>query len=527
MSDDGSSADKASAADSAHAPERTDAAATGKTDATGAAATGKTDAADATDAGAVTEKADAAAAEKAGPAAPEKAGPVDKGAQTLVILGASGDLTGRLLLPGLGALVAAGEAPPLTLIGAGMDDWDAQKWRERVTGAFPESPAGKTVIDGTRYVRADVTRSEDLRGLLEGADRPVIFFALPPAVTAKACEALLDVDLPDGTRLVLEKPFGTGANSAAALNRLLTRLVPEERIHRVDHFLGKSTVLNILGLRFANRIFEPLLGSEHVESVDIIFDENLGLENRAGYYDRAGALADMIQSHLLQILALLSMEPPTSLDPQDFRDRTAEALRATRLWGGDPKTASLRARYTAGDLDGRQLPAYADEAGVDPSRETETLAELVLAVDTWRWAGVPFRLRSGKAVGSSRKEAIITFKEPPRLPTGLHGPERPNRLRIGFGPDRFALDFTVNGPGDPFELDPVTLETDFGPGDLPPYGEVLHGVFDDDPLLSVRGDTAEQCWRIVEPVTAAWRDGQVPLVEYPAGSAGPAETLLQ
>jgi glucose-6-phosphate 1-dehydrogenase len=455
----------------------------------------------------------------------------DGSPQTLLILGASGDLTARLLLPGLGALLAGGDAPPLTLLGAGTDEWDDEHWRQRVSDAFGDHrDAGQAArtLETTRYHSADVTKADDLRRLLSDADGTLsIFFALPPAVTAKACEALVDVKLPEGTRLVLEKPFGTSASSAAALNRLLTRLAPEEKIHRIDHVLGKSTVLNILGLRFANRIFEPLLSSEHVESVDIVFDEDLALEGRAGYYDKAGALADMIQSHLLQILAMLTMEAPQSLDPQVFRDATAEALRATRLWGGDAKESSLRARYTAGKLGDRQLPAYAEEKGVDPARETETLAELVLAVDTWRWAGVPFRLRSGKAVANSRKEAVITFKDPQRVPDGLHGPERPNRLRIGFGPDMLALDFTINGPGDPFVLDPISLEADFGPGDLPPYGEVLRGVFEDDPLLSVRGDTAEQCWRIVEPVTKAWHAGEVPIVEYPAGSAGPDGSLLQ
>ena len=444
--------------------------------------------------------------------------------QTLIILGASGDLTARLLLPGLGALLAAGHVPGLSLIGAATEDWDDDRWRKRVTDSFgPDGPA----LPPTRYLTADVTRADDLRAVLAAATGPVaIFFALPPAITVRACEALLDVDLPEGTRLVLEKPFGTGSESAAELNQLLNRLVPEERVHRVDHFLGKSTVLNILGLRFANRIFEPVLNSTHVESVEIVFDEKLALENRARYYDNAGALADMIQSHLLQILALLAMEAPTSLAAAEFRDRKADVLRATRLWDPDPAKSSLRARYTAGDLDGRTLPGYAEEAGVDPDRGTETLAELVLAVDTWRWAGVPFRLRSGKAIGTSRKEAVITFRRPPRVPDGLHGSDEPDRLRIGFGPDRLGLDFNINGPGDPFELDRVTLAADFGPGELPAYGEVLRGVFDNDPTLSVRADTAEQCWRIVEPVTAAWRAGEVPLQEYPAGSAGPAATLL-
>ncbi|MEU8657658.1 glucose-6-phosphate dehydrogenase [Actinoplanes philippinensis] len=446
--------------------------------------------------------------------------------QTLIILGASGDLTARLLLPGLGALLTAGHVPGLTLIGAATDDWDDARWRQRVHDSFGEAgPAAADVAGQARWITADVTHTDDLRRLLGEARGPaVIFFALPPAVTAKACEALLGVELPPGTRLVLEKPFGTGSAAAAELNALLTRLVPEERVHRVDHFLGKSTVLNILGLRFANRIFEPVLDATHVESVEIVFDENLALEGRAGYYDKAGALADMIQSHLLQILALLTMEAPFTLAAAEFRDRKADVLRATRLWD-DPATSSLRARYIAGDLDGRRLPDYADEPGVDPSRGTETLAEIVLAVDTWRWAGVPFRLRSGKAVGDSRKEAVITFKRPPRVPDGLRGCDQQDRLRIGFGPDQLALDFNINGPGDPFELDPVTLGADFGQGDLPAYGEVLRGVFADDPTLSVRADTAEQCWRIVEPVIDAWHSGAVPLREYPAGSSGPTLPL--
>ena len=219
---------------------------------------------------------------------------------------------------------------------------------------------------------------------------------------------------------------------------LLATLVPEDQIHRVDHFLGKSTVLNILGLRFANRLFEPTLNAEHVAAVDIVFDESLALEGRAGYYDTAGALVDMVQSHLLQVLALLAMDAPPTIDARELRDRKAQVLRATRLWDDDVRASTRRARYTAGEIDGRRLPAYADEAGVDESRGTETLAEVVLAVDTWRWAGVPFRLRSGKAMSATRKEAVITFKQPSRVPDGLTGYERPDRLRIGFGPDRLA-----------------------------------------------------------------------------------------
>jgi glucose-6-phosphate 1-dehydrogenase len=282
-------------------------------------------------------------------------------------------------------------------------------------------------------------------------------------------------------------------------------------------------VLNILGLRFANRMLESVLNAEHVQSVDIVFDESLALEGRAGYYDRAGALVDMIQSHSLQVLALLAMEAPSTLKARDFRDSKALVLRATRVWDDDPATWSRRARYTAGQIDGRRLASYVEEDGVDPDRKTETFAEVVLAVNTWRWAGVPFRVRAGKALRALRKEAVVTFKHPPWVPTGLTGYDRPDRLRIGFDPDRLSLDVNINGPADPSVIDLVTLEANLGPGQLPPYGEVLKGVFEGDPTLSVRGDIAVQCWRIVEPVLEAWRDDQVPLQEYRAGTTGPEE----
>ena len=446
--------------------------------------------------------------------------------QTLLILGASGDLAGRLLLPGLGGLLASGIAGSLQLVGSAREAWDDGRWRTRVADSFAAvgatGPQVDAVCDTSRYLRADASKEDDLRRLLDGLRPPlVVYFALPPRISVAACRALAGIGLPEGTRLVLEKPFGTDAGSAAALNDMLTRLVPEDQIFRVDHYLGMSTVLNIVGMRFANRMLEPVLNAGHVDSVDIHFDESLGLEGRAGYYDGAGALVDMIQSHSLQVLALLAMEAPSTLRPRDLRDATAQVMRAARVWADDPVAFSRRARYTEGRIGGRRLPAYVDEDGVDPSRETETLAEVVLAVDTWRWAGVPFRLRAGKALSALRKEAVITFKHPPRVPTGLTGYQRPDRLRIGFDPDWLRLDLNVNGVGDPSVIDPITLDATLGHGDLPPYGEVLARVLDGDPTLSVRGDTAVECWRIVEPVLAAWRNGQVPLEEYPAGSTGP------
>lgn len=448
--------------------------------------------------------------------------------QTLLILGASGDLTARLLLPGLGALIADQPELDLLLVGSSIDDWNDGKWRATAARSFAEGEASGTSVDvvatNAIYLKADVTVPEDLRNLIDTCEGQLtIFFALPPPVTVKACEALAGLDLPEGLRLVLEKPFGTDAESAEALNRLLNGLVPEDHVHRVDHFLGLSTVLNIVGLRFANRVWEPLLNSDNVESVDIIWDENLGLEGRAGYYDWAGAMVDMIQSHLLQVLSLMAMEAPTSMQARNFRDSTSQVLRATRIWNDDPVNFSRRARYTAGELGGRSLPAYADEERVDPSRKTETFAELVLAIDTWRWAGVPFRVRSGKGMNEPRKVAVVTFKQPSWTPVGLSGTGEPDRLHIGlgFGADQLRLDLNINGPGDPRELETVTLEATFGAGELPEYGQVLKGVLEGDPTLSVRGDTAADCWRIIAPVQRAWQNDEVPLGEYPAGSAGP------
>jgi glucose-6-phosphate 1-dehydrogenase len=449
-----------------------------------------------------------------------------QGTQTLLVLGAAGDLTARLLLPGLGTFLARGGAADLLLVGSDRDDWDDGRWRERVTRSFAaagvEGQATAAVVERTRYRRADATSPVELRELIEQVEgRAAIYFALPPAVTWSACCALREIGVPEGTRLVMEKPFGTDMASAQELNALVSSIVPEDHVHRVDHFLGMSTVLNLIGVRFANRMIEPVLTGQHVASVDIVFDESLALEGRTGYYDSAGALIDMIQSHLLQVLALVAMEPPATLQGQDVRDGKAQVLRATRVWGDDPIGWSHRARYTAGELDGRRLPSYADEDGVVPERQTETLAAVELAVDTWRWAGVPFRLRSGKAIAAPRQEVVVTFTDPPRLPAGLTGYQRSDRLRLGLGDRRLALDLNVNGEGDPFTLEPVTLEGVYGRGDLLEYGQVLRGVIEGAPQLSVGGDAAVESWRIVEPVLAAWRENQVPLEEYPAGSPGP------
>ena len=448
---------------------------------------------------------------------------------TLLVLGADGDLTRRLLLPGLATLVAGewgGSRSRLPLlVGAGLGELTTQEWRKRVRGSFASADVRSrrlTQVAGrTRYHQADVTDVDALARLLADCEgTPAIYFALPPAITAQVCRALARVSLPEGTVLAMEKPFGVDRESAAELNRLVRSLVPEEQVFRIDHFLGRADVLNILGLRFANRLFDPVWTNLHVQSIDIVYDEELALEGRAGYYDRAGALVDMIQSHLLQVMALLMMEPVASLDERTFRDAKAAALRATRL-AGPPARSSRRARYTQGRLGRRTVPAYTREQGVDPRRRTETLAEVTLAVDNQRWSGVPVRLRSGKALGTPRKQAVVTLQPVRHLPEGLLGHETPDSITIGFKPPRLGIHLDVSGEGDPFDLEQSRLAADLEAGELSAYGEVLAGILDGDPLLAVRGDVAEECWRIVEPVLAAWRDDEVPMDTYAAGSGGP------
>lgn len=458
---------------------------------------------------------------------------------TLIILGATGDLTKRLLLPGIGSLIAGGEQADLdlldglTLVGSSRSEKSDDEWRDLVKEAFDGVDASGDLADGilerATFVKADPSEPGDWKALLGAAagEELVVYFALPPSVISKVAGVLKDIDLPEQTVLAVEKPFGEDADSAAALNEELLKVVPEERIHRVDHFLGQRATLAMLALRFDNRLFEPIWNAGDVERVEIVYDEQLGLEGRAGYYDGAGALKDMLQSHLLQVLSVVATEPPSSVDAVDLRDATAAALRATRVWEHGPvfpntDAPSRRARYTAGDVGDRHLPSYVDEEGVDPSRDTETLAEIALEVRTARWAGVPFVLRSGKAIGSPRDEITLTLRPVRHRPDGQTGEGERERIVIGFKPPRLRVQLTAAGGSMPFGLEPEDVDGSLPKSAVTEYGEVMRGVLGNDPTLSVRGDVAEQCWRIVQPVLDAWSNGDVPLEDYAAGSDGPA-----
>jgi glucose-6-phosphate 1-dehydrogenase len=456
----------------------------------------------------------------------------------LVLLGATGDLSGRFLLPALAALRAAGRLPDgFTLTGGAADDWDDDHFRHFADAHLAEHAATLPAADraglvrSLQYRRVDVSDRDGLTALFGDVPGPpdaggpvAVYLALPPTLFPVTVETLAAVGPPPGSRVALEKPFGNDLAGARDLNELLRRVsgeAGERAVFRVDHVLGMATVQNLLGLRLANPWLGAVWNGTHVEQVDVLWEETLALEGRAGY-DRFGALKDVVQNHMLQVLALVAMEPPPTTAEQDLRDAKVAALRAVReLSPAKVAAHTRRARYTAGRLadtggaDGGRVPDYAEEDGVDPGRGTETYADLFLEIDTPRWAGTRFRLRAGKALAERRKGVLVRFRAAADdAPAG--------ELWIGLdGPDDLRLRLvgrTAEEPGDGWE--PVSLEGVPPASELPAYARVLLDLLDGGSALSVRGDEAEEAWRVVTPVLSAWADGSPPLQEYPAGSAG-------
>jgi glucose-6-phosphate 1-dehydrogenase len=432
----------------------------------------------------------------------------------LVLFGASGDLAGRFLLPALAALRATGRLQDeFTIVGTARQPWDDDDFREHAADRLAEHAADVpaehrgALVRSLRYRPADVGDAHDVASVvsLAGEGPVAVYLALPPGLFAGAIAALADARLPAGSRVALEKPFGESLVDAVELNELLARTVPGERaVFRVDHVLGMATVQNLLALRRHDSILAAVWDCEHIEQIEVRWEEDLGLEDRAGYYDGVGALKDVLQNHMLQILCLLTMEPPAGPDERELRDSKGAVLRAART--PDPRQ-TRRARYGAGRIAGHAVPAYVDEEGVDGERCTETFAEVALEVDIPRWHGTSFLLRTGKALAARHKEVVVRFRT-----AGTDGV--PDCLRIGIdGPRDVAL--RLSGAA------PLSLTGPAPASDLPPYGHVLLDLLSGGSTLSVRGDGAEEAWRVVEPVLAAWRGGLVPLEEYPAGSEGP------
>lgn len=441
--------------------------------------------------------------------------------ERLALFGATGDLAGRYLLPALAALQAARQLPEgFEIIGSARETLDEQTFRRTAGERLEEHASGvpggarEAVVRSLRYRPVDLADAESVALVVQPERGPfAAYLALPPSLFPATVTALATVGLPAGSRVVLEKPFGEDLASAIALNRLLTETLGpagDETVFRVDHVLGMATVRNLLAMRLSTSFLESVWNSAHVAQVEILWEETLALEGRAGYYDQAGALKDVLQNHMLQVLALIAMEPPADLE--DLHDGKLEALRSIRpLTRTDVPDRTRRARYSAGRLaTGDNVPAYADEDGVEPGRATETFAELELQLDSARWADTRFVLRAGKALSRRRKMAILRFRPAKR---------RASELRIGVdGPDDISLQLMGGAPESPV---PLALRATPPVSALPAYGRVLLDVLSGGSTLSIRGDEAEEAWRVVTPVLQAWADGAVPLEEYPAGSEGP------
>jgi glucose-6-phosphate 1-dehydrogenase len=409
--------------------------------------------------------------------------------RTLLLLGATGDLARRYLLPAVGVLAAAGRLPDgFRVAGAARGELDEAGVRGLAGDALPAR-----MLD---YWPVDLADPRSLAAALDGARGPVAaYLALPPSVFATTIRSLAQVGLPAGSRVAVEKPFGEDVESARALNALLARTGLDA--YRVDHVLGMETVQNLVAMRRGSSVLGRVWNGASVEQVDVLWEETIALEGRAGFYDEAGALKDVVQNHMLQLLALVGLEPPAG--DAGVPERKLDALASARIMG------SRRARYTAGTLaDGREVPAYAHEEGVDPARCTETFAEVSLELELPRWAGTRFLLRAGKALAGRRKLVRLRFRDGGELELGIDGPEDVVlRLpRTAAGP----LELRAPAPADV----------------LPPYADVLVDLLGGTSVLSVGADEAEQAWRVVAPVIAAWEAGEVPLEEYPAGSDGPS-----
>ncbi|PYM26487.1 MAG: glucose-6-phosphate dehydrogenase [Candidatus Rokuibacteriota bacterium] len=472
---------------------------------------------------------------------------------SLVIFGASGDLTHRKLMPALWSLYAARTLPePFAIIGTARSEMSDEAYRTRARESvtrfarlkIPSQHVWDRFAGSLYYVPGDPT-SPELYGRLKqrleqietarGGPRNRLFYcATPPSlyddIVANLGAAGLARVEGGWTRIIVEKPFGRDLESARALNRQITGVFAEEQVYRIDHYLGKETVQNILVFRFANGIFEPVWNRNHVAEVQITVAETIGVEGRGSYYEESGALRDMVQNHMLQLLCLIAMEPPVTFDAGPVRDEKNKVMHAIRpIDPAKVDEVALRAQYGPGYVDGRPVPGYRQEKGVKPDSTTETFAALRLEIDSWRWAGVPFYLRTGKRLAKRVSEIAIRFRRTPHMifrrdPAGVE----PNLLAIRIQPDEgISLTVVAKEPGPDLKLAPVTLDFKYGEvfGAEPPeaYERLLLDAIHGDATLYARGDWVEQAWALLEPVLEAWSRTPAALPTYEAGSWGPPE----
>jgi len=471
----------------------------------------------------------------------------------LVIFGASGDLTSRKLIPALFSLKVQKLLPErFTVIGCGRTPFSDDEFRERMSESIlsfseDKDPDRKLIDEFSRslsFLTLDNTNIEDFRKLEKkisdhtgdsGDTGNIIFYmATPPSMFSRIAENLQDVKLnreeKGFRRFIVEKPFGYDLESGRELNRKLHELINEDQIYRIDHYLGKETVQNVLVTRFANGIFEPLWNRNYIHRVEITSAESIGVEERGGYYDSSGALRDMLQNHLLQMVGLTAMEPPSSLGSDSIRNEVLKVFQSLQpIKETEVQKQVIRGQYTGSTIRGVCVPGYRYEKGVAKDSRTETFVAMKFFINNWRWGGVPFYIRTGKRLPTRVTEIVIHFKRTPHhLFQRESGNYNSNQLIIRIQPDEgILLKFDMKEPGAGFSVKNVNMDfhySDLANTRLPAaYERLLYDVMIGDSTLFSRDDEVEMAWKFVEPVQKAWADDpNIKIYGYPAGTWGPS-----
>ncbi len=455
-------------------------------------------------------------------------------AQDLIVVGATGDLSQRKLLPALYNLHLDGLLPPEgKILGYARGEMEPGAFHELAANAIRtysrrpfDDDAWASFCARLSYVSG---REHGLAELVNRAKEPhrLIYLATPPSAFPPMISELASHDLIEGTRLVVEKPFGHDLASGRELDEVLHRHFDEDQVFRIDHYLGKETVQNILVFRFGNALFERVWHRDAIDNVQITVAESVGVEGRGHFYEEVGALRDIIQNHVLQMLALLTMEPPASFHADAIQDEKSKVLRAIPPL--EPKHIVL-GQYASGEIDGHAVPGYREEEGVDPKSHAESYAAMRIEIDNWRWSGVPFYLRSGKRLPRRVTEVHVQFREAPvmlfegTLQEGEAERLSPNHLTLRIQPaEAITLSFLAKTPGPEIKLTPVRMNFSYGEQfkSQPPeaYERLLLDAMDGDRTLFLRSDTVDRAWEIVQPVL----DAMPAVYTYPAGSWGPEE----
>jgi glucose-6-phosphate 1-dehydrogenase len=473
----------------------------------------------------------------------------------MVIFGATGDLTHRKLLPALYNLALEHPLPAgFSVVGFARRPYTDEAFREQALDSInaysrqkPVNPqVWESFASGIRYLQSDFHNPEGyekLAQLLNTIDQErgtsgnrIFYLSTPPSKYPEIIQRLgaagLNKSRKGWVRIIIEKPFGHDLASARELNRQIAKVFREEQVYRIDHYLGKETVQNILVFRLANGIFEPVWNRRYVDHVQITVAENLGLEGRGGYYEESGAIRDMIQNHMLQLLMLVAMEPPIAFDANAVRDEKVKVLHALQhLVGRDVVTNTIRAQYGPGWVGGKQVPGYTEEKGVSPTSTTETYVALKVFIDNWRWAGVPFYLRTGKHLPKRLTEIAIQFKQPPLVifkHSEAHGQVEPNVLTMRVQPDEgISLKFAAKVPGTEMQIRSVNMDFYYGSSfqraQPEAYERLLLDCMVGDSTLFTRSDEAEAAWAFIQSILDEWRNEPREAIHtYESGSWGPA-----